>query len=185
MSYRRKDICVGNCEAIVESTPFRQIVACRGTSDVWDMIRNIRAVPWYVGRVGWSHAGFVKGARGLVDRGLYGVLRKKTPIILTGHSLGGALALNAAAILKDQGFNVEAVITFGAPRTWRKSTIKRWKGKFEVVQYINEGDFVDNLPSRWTGWRHANITETGHGGSLSKEWHRIGEYIKAINKMKS
>ena len=37
------------------------------------------------------------------------------PIVLVGHSLGGALAIAGASVLPTQQRNVAAVITFGAP----------------------------------------------------------------------
>ena len=41
---------------------------------------------------------------------------KEAPLVLTGHSLGGALALLAAFDLAKERFPIRAVITFGAPR---------------------------------------------------------------------
>lgn len=51
-----------------------------------DVIRDIRILPWYDKRCGWCHAGFLKGARGVVSR----LQLKDKPIILSGHSLGAA-----------------------------------------------------------------------------------------------
>ena len=62
-----------------------------------DIIRDLRFIPWYDKRVGWAHSGFLKGAKA-VDRIIVNSPRKET--ILIGHSLGGALALIVALMMK-------------------------------------------------------------------------------------
>ena len=49
------------------------------------------------------------------------------PIVLSGHSLGGSLALLCASDLKKLGRNVEAVVTFGAPPAGNETFQKEYK----------------------------------------------------------
>ena len=56
------------------------------------------------------------------------------PIFLTGHSLGGALALIEALVLEGRGYPVAAVYTFGQPRvgdeTFRQAADRRLGGRY-------------------------------------------------------
>lgn len=183
---------VNEVEGLFRQYGGTQVVAFRGTEfdkffSGWgwrDVLRDLRAIPWYDKRVGWSHAGFLKGARGAVDRGLFGFLRKSEPVVLLGHSLGGALAINAAAMLKNTGFNVESVTTFGAPRTLTKSARKKYiKLRIPTSQYTNRGDPIPDIPCRWWGYRHVNEVKTGrppNGYSILRN-HMLAHYREAIS----
>ena len=169
-SYIAKTIRVKEVECLVMKWDGYQVVAFRGTefSDMletngfWDVIRDLRAIPWYDKRVGWSHAGFLKGARGVVDKGLYGLLRRDEPILVLGHSLGAALALNAAVMLESMGFMVDGVIGVGSPRTFLKGTAKKVrKYGLPVWEFCNHGDPVTHLPFSWWGFDHVNRIQIG------------------------
>jgi pimeloyl-ACP methyl ester carboxylesterase len=191
-SYTVTTVKVGEVECLVaECEPF-QVVVPRGTEfgqffsgGGWrDVLRDLRAFPWFSSRIGgFSHAGFFKGARGLVDKGLFGRLRRDKPILLIGHSLGGALAVNAAAILDAEGFNVSSVVTFGAPRTFTKGTAERFKERgIYVVEFSNPGDPVPDVPFRWWGYRHINEVPTprkANGYSISDN-HMLPWYREAF-----
>lgn len=166
-----------------------QVVSFRGTEASgliseggWrDVIRDLRTFPWYDRRVGWSHAGFLKGAQGIVDKALFGALRRELPIVIDGHSLGGSLGINAAAILNAEGFNVTQVVTFGAPRTLLKSSAKRLaKSGISIIEYSNPGDPIPDMPFRWWGYRHVNEVHTSRpaqGYSIAKN-HMLEHYSK-------
>jgi len=168
-SYQIYSCKVREVECLVIQMDDFQVVAPRGTEGSeliggqgWrDVIRDLRVIPWYDRRVGWSHAGFLKGARGLVDKGLYGMLKREIPIVFTGHSLGGAIAINAAKILDAEGFNIDSVVTFGAPRTLTKGAVKNFQNSgIEIVEYSNRGDPIPDVPFRWWGYRHINEVHT-------------------------
>lgn len=169
IAYQRSTLRVGECECYVLQEKNAQYVSFRGTEAKivtkggWaDVLRDLRAFPWHSARLGgWSHSGFYKGAKGVVDSGLFGILRRDTPIYFTGHSLGGALALNAACMMYTMGFNVCGVVTFGSPRTFTKGTANRWLGEVPIKQYSNEKDLVTKMPMRFFGYRHVNEIKTG------------------------
>ena len=172
-SYEESSLCVGEIECLVSWCNGYQIVVPRGTEfsgffdqGGWqDTLRDLRAFPWYSKRLGgWSHAGFLKGARGIVDKGLFGTLSREAPIIFMGHSLGGAVAINAAGLLSAEGFNVAGVITLGAPRTLTRSGAKTFKKRgIPVWEFSNPGDPVPDVPFKWWGYRHVNEIETTRG----------------------
>ena len=107
----------GRDHLIVVSQPHRHLVAIRGTDHVSDWLTNLRL--W--GR--WT-------PMGLVHAGYFGVLESfyeeltaylesvpPLPLILAGHSMGGAIALLAALKLQNDGFPVQGLYTFGQPKT--------------------------------------------------------------------
>ncbi len=71
------------------------------------------------------------------------------PLWVTGHSLGGALALLAAWRLLRNFIPVHAVVTFGAPMVGNDATAKAFEQEFsgKIFRYINLEDPVPLLPS--------------------------------------
>ena len=191
-SYARYNCRVGEVECLLVETEDYQVVAPRGTEagtllsglGFFDVIRDLRFFPWYDKRVGWSHAGFLKGAQGLVDKGLFGMLDRDKPIVLTGHSLGGAISINAAAILKSLDFNVVAVCTFGAPRTLMKSAAKRFNTVgIAIAEFSNAGDPIPDLPNSMWGYTHINEVHTpreAKGYSIFRN-HRLEHYGESFD----
>jgi len=193
MSYEEHDCRVGEVECIVDQSEDLQIVAVRGTEGralltglgLLDVIRNVRVIPWYDKRVGWAHSGFLKGAQGIVGKGLFGMLDKRIPIIFVGHSAGGAIALAAASILHAEEFDVQAVITFGCPRVLTKGSVEKYKQKrIQTIQYSNPGDPIPDLPSKWwTRYRHVNEQFTSRQNrtySITGN-HMLKHYGEAFN----
>jgi triacylglycerol lipase len=92
------------------------VVAFRGTSDLRDFVTDAEA--WRISS-GWGgvHCGFGQACAAIANR-IYVALMPSgpKPVILTGHSLGGALAILAAIQLRTWMVNVHSVYTFGAPR---------------------------------------------------------------------
>jgi hypothetical protein len=77
------------------------------------------------------------------------------PLLITGHSLGGALAIVAAAsLVKRKQFNIQGVYTFGQPRVgdlWFAADIDRaLRGK--IFRFVNTNDLVPHLPFPYSFW---------------------------------
>jgi hypothetical protein len=96
------------------------VIAFRGTTGGWNALRqwpltNLRAFPV---RRPWRHLGFQMAWERLRPEMVEWVERtlpKGGDLILTGHSLGGAIAILAAFELAED-YHVRAVVTIGAPR---------------------------------------------------------------------
>jgi predicted lipase len=140
-TYKAKDndegySCVqsGDIKVIVENRPHLDVVhvACRGTVNMrnWRTNLKIVRVPLMAddttGRTGFAlvHKGFLEAANSVRDEVLATIKRVSTEnlksILISGHSLGGALAvLLSIAIVMDASLserNISVrVITFGAP----------------------------------------------------------------------
>ena len=93
------------------------VVAFRGSVTAEDWARDFICAP-VVDRqdpqLGSCHAGFLDGAESVIAAIAAAVGNRQ--FCLTGHSLGGALALGAGALLSCSGKPPAAIVTFGAPR---------------------------------------------------------------------
>ena len=74
---------------------------------------------------------------------------KERPLWITGHSLGGALALMAAWRLQRKFVQVEQIYTFGAPMIGNAAAAQSFEKEFsdKIFRYVDEKDFVPHLPA--------------------------------------
>ena len=122
-----------------------RIVAVRGTTaDPADWLRDLSAMPAHDPDIGLCHAGFLAGARALAAQ----VASSRADLcgaVLTGHSMGGAIAILLAGLLRARGTWLRAVVTFGAPRcgSW---TLRRALRDLPLRLYRNGDDPVPDVP---------------------------------------
>ncbi len=74
---------------------------------------------------------------------------KERPLWITGHSLGGALALLAAWRFQRNFLNVHEIVTFGAPMIGNNTAAKAFEEAFtgKIFRYVDLDDVVPHLPS--------------------------------------
>ena len=74
---------------------------------------------------------------------------KERPLWVTGHSLGGALALMAAWRFQRNFLLVHEIITFGAPMIGNDAAAKAFEQEFsgKIFRYVDLEDVVPHLPS--------------------------------------
>jgi predicted lipase len=161
----------GNTETYVGTNAEHIVVAFRGTESpatldgLKDMLlndaRNLLIVP--SGRLGTDfiaagvgarmHQGFINGLAEIWDsifeRVNTELKASERPLWLTGHSLGGALALLAGWLFLRRFINIHQIYTFGAPMIGNKDATaafdRELKGK--VFRYVNTEDPVPQLPT--------------------------------------
>ena len=77
------------------------------------------------------------------------VKRKDRPLWVTGHSLGGALALLAAWRLQQQFLPVHQIYTFGAPMVGNKAAADAFEREFpdKIFRFVDSFDVVPKLPT--------------------------------------
>lgn len=77
------------------------------------------------------------------------VAKQDRPLFVTGHSLGGALAMLAAWRLQRQMIPVHNVYTFGAPMVGNDVAAKAFEKEFphRIYRYVDGGDMVPTLPT--------------------------------------
>ena len=83
-------------------------------------------------------------------------------LFLTGHSLGGALAVAAASLLDQKGCNVEGVYTFGMPRAGNPEFRNDYNRRLgERTRFVHGDDLVPTVPPA-----HFGNIEHSHVGFL-------------------
>jgi hypothetical protein len=164
-------VSVDNTQAYVAQTPESVVIAFRGSESPTGLdglkdwlltnANNLLVVP--EGRIGTDFAAAGVGAR--YHRGfmqaldaVWDPLLRATeqaagatgrPLWVTGHSLGGALALLAAWRLQRQFIQVHAVITFGAPMVGNEVAAAAFEKAFSgrIFRYVDIEDPVPLLPT--------------------------------------
>jgi triacylglycerol lipase len=164
-------ISVGNTQVYVAANDDHIVAAFRGTESPttidglkdWLLTDagNLLIVP--EGRLGTDlaaagtgarfHQGFVTAIGDIWEPFLLAIEteRKKSdrPIWLTGHSLGGALALLAAWLLRRKFIAVHQVYTFGGPMIGNNEVVEAFAREFpeKIFRYVNMPDPIPKLPT--------------------------------------
>lgn len=133
--------------------------AFRGTNEIVDWLDNINAFSTKK-LFGEFHRGFWKSVEDVWEglwkkhKELQG--KKKRPLFITGHSLGGAMATIAAARLVHKDRPFYGVYTFGQPRTMTRDTalIFNSECKSRFFRFQNDKDIVTRVPARLMGYSH-------------------------------
>ena len=93
-----------------------QVISIRGTSNIENTMVNVSLKLNVDADLGVSlHQGFGVSAKRVYAE-LKPLLKPEYKINVTGHSLGGAIALVLAMLLDKDQFKVEQVVTFGQPK---------------------------------------------------------------------
>ncbi len=193
-------------QGFVISNDHHLVVSFRGTEEhLNDWISNVRIglLPWGSDQGGaLVHAGFKTALDSIWEQLLDLINRHRTnnqSIWITGHSLGGALALIAAARLSAHNpeLNIAAVYTFAQPKVGNKAFIQQLQPSLSsrIYRVVNEGDMVPGLPPCRLGYKHVGhleeITESGDIVEdyqhcwLTRLWHRLKEYAPLVRLLES
>jgi len=154
-------------EAVICRYGSVMIVAIRGTDGTWDVIRDLSSGKVNAPFQGRAHRNFQQDAELLYwDMGLRrDVRRLRKPndrLVICGHSLGGATAIQLSAILSQyhQLLPEDEVVTLCAPRSAdpeHARAIERRIGS-QIHRFVNSRDLVPMLPPAWLGFRHVSPT---------------------------
>jgi hypothetical protein len=135
----------------------RLLLIFRGSTDTTDWVTNLQTGKRTVkvgGRAVRLHAGFLLSYRQMaegIDAAIAAEMaRRSRPLVIVGHSLGGALAQIAAAVSPRP--ELEACYSFGAPRvaaSWfrRALTVPHYR-------VVNGWDVVPIVPPALLGYAH-------------------------------
>lgn len=184
-SYMDHTFVVNELEVLLRHERDAVYIAIRGTEAQqgkifgeggWrDIIRDLRVIPWYDRKLGWCHAGFLKGAKAILGQL---ALVKEKPVVVTGHSLGAGVGQLLALLLHFRGYDVREFAGFGMPRCF----IGKRKFPVIITHYRYGGDLVSNVPHRWfMRYRHTvKWKQLGEARSDNKDDHAIYNYVDAL-----
>lgn len=173
-AYQEQTLGSDRAHVLVEDGNPR-VIAFRGTAcredwitdfDVrwWDPgFRRVTDMPWADLGVGRVHHGFWEAAGSVIDQVLT-LDGGETPVVITGHSLGAALAVLTAWRMARLGLPLAAVITFGGPRVGDSAWSRNYQSQMVNSQLetlreitwriVNEEDIVARVPGWLMGYRH-------------------------------
>ncbi|MFO0843376.1 MAG: lipase family protein [Gemmataceae bacterium] len=162
---------IGNTQVWVGSNADHIVVAFRGTEAPtsieglkdWFLSDAMNLLVLPEGRLGTDfaaagvkarfHLGFLNALADIWEPVLAAVeaevKKAERPLWVTGHSLGGALAMLAAWMFKRRFLNVHQIYTYGAPMIGNAAASEAFDKAFpdRVYRYVNCTDPVPKLPS--------------------------------------
>jgi predicted lipase len=149
----------GAAYVVLEHSSQDIVVAFRGSQSAQDYYHDFNfktSIPVFWNTTARVHSGFLKVYTQLRDE-LIPIVQKAYQstyhrIRITGHSLGGALAILFAIDLKLLDIPT-TVYTFGQPRLGN-SELVNWSPTLSIHQIISDGDIVPTLPPLWLGYEH-------------------------------
>ena len=166
-------------------------VSFRGTSDIEEWVANIDAVPddyQPISGFGQVHAGFqdvYQLVRANVAANLATATTGCDQILITGHSLGGALAVLAAPdVARNMPPNTiePRLVTFAGPRVGLSDFAASFNAAIEsCFRVVNFLDLVPYLPP--TPYVHVGAEITvDSGGPVQVAWrHSLAAYQKGLS----
>lgn len=157
-------------QCYLAQTDAYQVLAFRGTEvdKLADWLKNldVRKAAWIAGK---AHRGF-QNEWEAVRLGIQQTACPFTPLLVTGHSKGAAVATLAAAELAVSNFNVAGLYTFGSPRildrkaaAWFTSlpiSLRTWR-------MFHSNDIVPRVP---TALRFRHVGTPVYLRELRSEW---------------
>jgi V8-like Glu-specific endopeptidase len=133
-------------QCFVASTPQNILVAFRGTESAGDWLIDLD-VAGSSRPYGDVHRGFLRAFQAVEPLLLMHLAElPNRALVLTGHSLGGALATVAAAEWAER-FNIAWVMTYGQPAVG-KAKFGSWMQRYasNLIRIVNDDDIVTRVP---------------------------------------
>ena len=188
---------VGGIEAIdaclVGTIADGVVLAFRGTlpfdihryPTLLDWLNDFNAAPVAAeGFPGFVHPGFLGAVNALWDRALAEVARQRAavgagqPLLITGHSKGGAMAPLAAWQYREATQQAAKVVGFAAAKTGDQAFCDAYNQVFDHTRYEYADDIVPHLPPSTGGFLDvlASLPVIGasYAGLERFDYHRVG-----------
>lgn len=185
-------ISAKDTQAIVRRDSSGVIIAFRGTeaTNLKDWLTDIRIAKVKLHGVK-VHKGFCRAYQDIRQK-IFAELNDapaNTPIYITGHSLGAALATLCAFDLAMCGWRVDGLYTFGSPRvgggSFKRAFNKKLSGR--TFRVVNHNDIVCRIPTLLR-WRHVGeviyFDEAGIQRAAPPFWHSYRELWESIKSYK-
>jgi hypothetical protein len=121
------------------------------------------------------HAGFENAVKAVWSQLRSAVLERddaQRPLLFTGHSLGGALAVVAAKLLwRDALSDIDSIYTFGMPRCGGRRFAEEYEHELGPKTYrlVHGDDIVATVPPSSFGFHHVGrLLSCAHGSNFER-----------------
>lgn len=161
------DIVECDTQAFVLEKADEIYVVFQGSQSPFDWFKNFCLELKGISDVGHHHTGFMDVSEksfSQIGVHLLELMKKnsKAKVVLTGHSLGGAMATMYAFLLKQKysDINIKSLITFGQPRCGDKPFSEYLNSlNIDYKRFINFGDYISDTPppTKFGNWSHAGV----------------------------
>lgn len=190
------DSCKQTMLVVRSQTGGHMVVACRGTTDVYDALTDLNFIHRTMSlATGSAHAGFLDRAKTIPLDYFRRLLVRGERIVFTGHSLGGAVAsLLALRLLEATGKWCHEQIqcyTFGCP-FFADSELARYINKnykHHFVHIVSRNDIVPKLmPLAYTlysVWYGLQVGPWGDVMSIARVAFLVVQVVNPRLRMKS
>ncbi|KAL4461570.1 hypothetical protein ABPG74_016194 [Tetrahymena malaccensis] len=136
-----------------------------------------------------AHLGFLNAYKGFNNQTLQDTLKLKSKyptasIVITGHSMGAAVAIFAALELKNY-VHVDYIYNFGQPRVGNKAFAEYIMNQLpQIKRVVHDKDIVPHLPPRFLGFHHES-QEIWYNANFTsyKECNSSGEDPKCMDSV--
>lgn len=149
------------------------VIVFRGSVNKFDWLNDFT-----FNAVDFGHANVHQGFLTALEAELNPRLVFDKPVYITGHSLGGALALLEADRLSECGVDIHEVVVFGNPMVGALSFKEQYENKLgnKTTRYVNGDDIVPHLPPI-KYYQVGNLIEIGKNSS----WFNPLKYYRMIH----
>ena len=150
------------------------ILTFTGTQSIQDWLTDF-SIKFVKGPFGRTHRGFLQALNYIlpdIKKAIAKFHYRGQSFWITGHSLGGALAVLTAAHLVERRFKVDGLYTFGQPRVGNYEFVNNFGSKFNQRHFriVNNEDIVTRIPPRALGYLDSgNILYLDSFGILHKD----------------
>lgn len=161
----------GDAQCFVATTADLVLVCFRGTTGLGDWLSNLNVSTTNTATIGTVHSGFLGQFNDLRQQiETIFASRPGRKVILSGHSLGGALAALGAATWTDVQ-PLLGLYTYGQPFTGQNDFAALMEVRLgdRYLRFVNDADVVPRVPP---GYRHAGrLVQFDAAGNLkAKPW---------------
>jgi len=174
------------------------LVAYHGTKSAADAITDIwcgkQSIPFNEARGtgGYAHGGFLSAYMSSASAMQAAIARlvrenelslKTTRLLITGHSLGGALATLAASDLDARGYPVQ-VVTYGSPRVFDHVAAKEYTERLgnQTIRFWGKDDLVSAVsPATLLGQKHVGLEFALPASGETLAAHQMKSYAQKID----
>jgi len=165
---------------IVTTSPTHLYIAVRGTSGAQDAEITMNAEPTAFMSLGLAHRGYLDAARHIYEDIKPIISTSKLPIILTGHSMGGSVALLISLMLTADGISATNY-NFSPVPPVDANIAAHFDGLLTINNYFLPTDELNELESR-SHWLRLPGTrlflpDVGHTAGRA---HYVINYLKSM-----